>query len=79
VSNLDSQVLDQQSPFQIAPKRQNYINPPQNTLVPPQPSDPHRYSKLSTNSTQMGHTDIGEETSRNQVNETRTIKEKLSP
>jgi hypothetical protein len=58
-------------------KRQNYINPPQNTLVPP--SDPHRYSKLSTSSTQMGQTDIGEETSRNQVNETRTIKEKLSP
>lgn len=50
---------------------------PQNTIASsPQPNN--RYSKISIGSNNTGNGgDIGEETHRNQVNETRTIKDKL--
>ncbi|CDW73412.1 nli interacting factor-like phosphatase family protein [Stylonychia lemnae] len=55
---------------------QNYVNP-QNTIANNTTVASNRISKLSANTTSGQLGDIGEETTRNQVNETKTIKDKL--
>ena len=71
INLASTQQKDQQQPISLYKKltansNEYYVNP-QNTLIS------SRYSKLSTSTTSG---DIGEETTRNQVNETKTIKDK---